>query len=219
MNRLFNLDSPIMRFLSRMADLIILNLITLVCCLPVITIGAAISAMYASVYKLQQEEGSLWKNYFHAFKINFVQATIQWLLLLVMAGLLVFALIYYSGLSISFSSVLQFICIFLLLLWLFCTSWVFPLQAKFHVTVKGNLKNAMICAFAFLPVTLGIAVLNAVPFVLFWLAPMVFFQVGYLWIFLWFALAGWLNTGLLKKPFSVIAAEETNPPTDNTGRK
>jgi len=215
MNSLFKLDSPIMRFFSRMADLVMLNLITLVCCIPVVTIGAAVSAMYASVYKMHRDEGTLWKNYFHAFKINFRQATVQWLIMLVILALLVFAFLYYTNAAFSFAVVLQFISIFLILLWLFCFSWLLPLQAKFHVTVKGNLKNALICAFAFLPVTICMAILNAVPFALFWFFPLIFFQVGFLWIFIWFALAAWLNAGLLKKPFSTIAVEEAGSLDDD----
>ena len=45
MSTIFNLDSPIMRALSRMADLLILNLLTLLCCIPVVTAGAALTAM------------------------------------------------------------------------------------------------------------------------------------------------------------------------------
>ena len=46
MGRIFDMDSPVMRFLGRLADLMILNLVTLLCCLPVVTIGASLTAMH-----------------------------------------------------------------------------------------------------------------------------------------------------------------------------
>ena len=41
----FNLDSPVMRFLTKVADLIILNILFLICCIPIVTIGAASTAL------------------------------------------------------------------------------------------------------------------------------------------------------------------------------
>ena len=38
----FNLDSPVMRFLTKVADLIILNILFLICCIPIVTIGSCI---------------------------------------------------------------------------------------------------------------------------------------------------------------------------------
>jgi len=208
MNKLFDTDSPIMRFLSKTADLIILNILTVICSIPVFTIGAAVTALYAALDKLNKDEGTLLKNYFHAFKINFLQITVQWLILLAAGALLFFGFFFYESGSLSYANVLQYVSVLLIVIWFLCLAWVFPLQAKFHVTVKGNLKNALICAFAFLPKTVVMAFLNVIPYFVFFFFPVLFFQGGFLWIFLWFALAGMLNLKLLKKPFSVISQEK-----------
>ncbi|MBO5999901.1 MAG: YesL family protein, partial [Lachnospiraceae bacterium] len=71
MGNLFSMDSPLMKVLSRVADLLILNLLTVVCCIPVITAGAAFSAMYYVLLKMVRgEEGYIVKQYFKAFKEN-----------------------------------------------------------------------------------------------------------------------------------------------------
>ena len=44
--KLFNLDSPVMVFLSKVANLMILNVLTIICCIPIFTAGAAITALY-----------------------------------------------------------------------------------------------------------------------------------------------------------------------------
>ena len=84
MGRFFNLDSPLMTFLSKMADLMILNLLTLLCCLPIITAGDAMTALYYMTIKMvKNEECYIVKGYFKSFKENFKQATIIWLIALV----------------------------------------------------------------------------------------------------------------------------------------
>ena len=90
MGKIFDLDSPVMRFLSRMADLMILNLLMTVCCLPVFTIGAANTAMHYVMLKMVRgEEGYIVKDFFKSFKMNFKQATVIWLIMILF--ILVFA--------------------------------------------------------------------------------------------------------------------------------
>ena len=79
MRSIFNLDSPIMSFLSRVGDLVWLNLLTLLCCIPVVTAGAAFTALhYVSIKMVRNEEGYLTRNYFKSFRQNFIQATLLW---------------------------------------------------------------------------------------------------------------------------------------------
>ena len=83
MGGFFSLDSKFMQAMSRVADLIILNVIYLVTCLPVVTIGAASTALYTVCFRLgTAREGSLVKGYFRAFRDEFRQATLIWLFLL-----------------------------------------------------------------------------------------------------------------------------------------
>ena len=82
--RIFNAESPLMEGLSRVFDLMILNLIVLVCCLPVFTAGAALTAMhYVLIKMVRDEDGYLIRSYLRSFKENFVQATGMWLIFLV----------------------------------------------------------------------------------------------------------------------------------------
>ena len=73
-----------MAVLNKISDVMILNLITLVMCVPIITAGAALTAKDYMCYKLvKNEEGGILKGFFHSFKQNFKQATIIWLIMLV----------------------------------------------------------------------------------------------------------------------------------------
>ena len=83
MGKLFDLESPLFSGLNKMADLIYLNLLTFVCCIPIITIGASMTALNYVVLKMVRNEDShLTRQFFKSFKQNFKQATIIWLIIL-----------------------------------------------------------------------------------------------------------------------------------------
>ena len=68
MGRIFDMDSPVMRFLGRLADLMILNLVTLLCCLPVVTIGASLTAMHYVLLKMvRNEESYIVRSFFKSY--------------------------------------------------------------------------------------------------------------------------------------------------------
>lgn len=209
MSKFFNLDSPIMQALSKIADLVVLNVFCLICCLPVFTIGASVTALYDAVGRLLRDEGGIYLAFWKAFASNFKQATAQWLLLLVCGALLVFSLIFYLGSEWSFGIVLVLVTLVLLFLWCAITAWVFPLQSRFYNSVKQTLQNSLLCAIAYLPRTVVMIVLNCLPVALFFISPTVFFQVSVVFLFIWFSLVAYWNLKLLKKPF-----DKFTPPAD-----
>ena len=52
----FNYDNPVWRFIGKLGDLVLLNLLWLVCCIPVFTAGAATTAVYYVTLKLVRDE-------------------------------------------------------------------------------------------------------------------------------------------------------------------
>ena len=83
MGKVFALDSPLMNGLSKLADLIWLNILATICCIPIITIGASLTALHYVVLKMvKDEEGYITRSFFKSFKENFKQATLMWLMLL-----------------------------------------------------------------------------------------------------------------------------------------
>ena len=81
MGALFNLENPVWNFMGKVADLVILNLLALICSIPIVTIGASWTAMYYVTIKIvRKEEGYIIRDFFRSFKENFKQATIIWLL-------------------------------------------------------------------------------------------------------------------------------------------
>ena len=150
--RIFQSDSPLMEGLSRISDLVILNMVTLVCCLPVITIGAAMTGMHYVLLKMaRNEEGYIVRSYFKAFKENFRQATCMWLFFLIFGAVFAMDVNLTGGAGIAFPPALRLLIIaggiFIFLMYLYA----FPLLARFQNTVFGTLRNAAVLAARLVP--------------------------------------------------------------------
>lgn len=200
MGKFLDMDSPVMRFLNRVADLMIMNFLMMLCCIPVITAGAAFTAMhYVFLKVVRGEEGYLIKGFFKSFKENFKQATIIWLLMLLVIAVYVgdSFIFNYSGLTFPKALVIAVVAVAVLLVLI--AVYVFPLQARFENSVKNTLKNAMILAFANLPKTLLMVVCYALPIVIVY-----FSSYAVLFVFL-FGIsapaygAAWIYSGIFKK--------------------
>lgn len=151
---IFSMDSPLMRTMNKVANLMILNVLTLVCCVPVITGGAALTALHYMCLKIvRDEETKILAGYFKAFAGNFKQSTVIWLLLLLAAAVLGgdIAIMYYA--VIDFPIVVR-IAVFIMCILVLCTAlYVFPMQAKFENPVRITIKNAFRFSLAQFPRT------------------------------------------------------------------
>ena len=200
MGKIFDMDSPLMRFLNRVGDLLILNMIMIICCLPIITIGAACTAMHYVLLKIvRDEEGYLVKGFFKSFVQNFKQATLAWLLMLVVAAVYVGDAIIFGYSSITFPRAMVIAVIVVGVIAMMVGIYVFPLLARFDNTVRNTIKNAAILAFANLPKTFVIAFIYAIPLILAYFS-------GYSYIFIFmFGIslpaycAAWVYSSIFKR--------------------
>lgn len=177
--KFFSLDSPLMKFLGRMADLMWLNLLTVVCCIPIFTIGASVTAMhYVCLKMVRDEEGYITKDFFKSFKLNFKQATAIWLIDLAVIAIIIFDFRFIpemTGGKKLIYGVVTASSIFVLI----TTLYVFPLLSHFVNTVRGTIKNAFFMSILALPRTLLMALLLVSPIGL--LLLMEYFQTAF-WI-------------------------------------
>lgn len=197
---IFNLNSPFMQKLALLFDLMVLNLLTILCSLPIVTMGAAISALHDAAWRLRQHQGTLLRNYFTAFRRNFRQATIMFIPLLLI------------GLAFAYNAVVVILNYqetnsFMLLplgicfaIYVMVASWVYPLHTRFENTTVRVFVNSFLCALRYLPRTLIMAVMNLLPWAALILAPEQFSRFFVLWAFVWFAFAAYMNMWLLEKP-------------------
>lgn len=210
MHALFSPDSRFMRIMNRVADLILLNLCYLLTCVPVFTIGSASAALYTVCFRFgTDEEKGVIRSYFRAFRENFKRGTGVWLIVLLCGGAaLVNAWVFYTmpG-GLRFLSVLFAI---LLVLALLIFGYAFPLLSQFADGVWPTLRNALILSLGYLPRSLLITVVNVVPFILMLTDFYLFLQAAFLWTVLYFSLAAYVNTFLLRGVFAPYLTDEDN---------
>ena len=187
MKNLFSLDNPVMRFLDKMADLIILNILFIVCSVPVITLGASATAMcYVTLKMRDEEEGSVFRNFFMAFRQNFVQATLIWIILAALAGFLVADHLLIRDLDGTGYQVIQILLPLCAILWGMIAVYVFFIQARFQNTIPNTFRNALAMAFVnaprcFLAVAILVAIWRLVTFDVdtFSLGILIFVAIGF----------------------------------------
>lgn len=167
MSRFFDLESPLMTGLNKFADLIILNLLTIVCCIPIFTIGASITALHYVCLKIvRDEETYIVKSYIKSFKQNFKQATIIWLIELVVIVILVMDFYLMGHSNVEFPSWLPAALLAVDGLIFILGLHIFPLLSRFENSVSRTIKNSVMIGILTLPRTVLMAIVCAVPVVL-----------------------------------------------------
>lgn len=154
MGRFFNIDSPVMHFLGKVADLMILNLVTLVCCLPIVTIGASLTAMHYVLLKMvRNQESYIVRSFFKSFKANFKQATVIWLIILLLLVVFAADLRIVNDSAMEFPQVLKIMLYALFMVTYMIVCYVFPVLSRFDNTVVKTIKNALFMAILSFPKT------------------------------------------------------------------
>ncbi len=164
MGKFLDLDSPLMRGLSKMADVVWLNILTVVCCLPIVTIGAAMTAQHYVVLKMvRNEEGYITRSFFKSFKENFKQATCIWLIFL--AFIIMFAVDIYIFMysDIKFPRFMMIVVCAMAILVALVLVYVFPVLSRFDNSVKNTILNAFKIAIISLPKTILMVIIYALP--------------------------------------------------------
>lgn len=167
MGRIFNLDSPVFRSLSRIADLIYLNILTLLCCIPIVTAGASMTALNYVVLKMvRNEEGYLTRSFFKSFKENFRQSTIIWVIILAVFALIAgdFFILKYA--VMEFPSWIRTALMAIAIILLFGLMHVFPVLARFDNTIINTFKNSFLMGILSFPKTVLMMIFWVIPIVI-----------------------------------------------------
>lgn len=212
MKNLFNLDNPFIQFLSRVGDLIILNFLFLVCSMPVFTIGASIAAMQKTTQAIVYDEdnGTL-KTFFRAFKDNFKQATIVWLLMLLFAASCVCNYLLISGFTEGMAAMLlKWLIVVLSAVVVILGVYIFPLIVRYRNTLREHAMNALILSVVKLPRTIGLVALAALPVIIAVVSLQTFLTTLVFWLAVGFGFTSYMSSVLLKPVFAELE-DKTGP--------
>lgn len=191
MFKLFNPDSPISSFLSNALDFIVLNILAILCALPIVTAGASYSALAGvmTAYALEQTPIRA-RDFFARFRAVFLRATLSWSILLAISILFLINIRIIEGMPSSLRLVFVSGVLFVSLCVLLTAAVLFPMLS---FTTQKNLpvlwKSAFLIGIAKLPLTLSMAVIQAVPLLLLLILPRTFLLLSPVWVIFWFSLA------------------------------
>lgn len=197
---LFDRESPLGRLLCALSDLITLNLLWLLGCLPVVTIGASTAALYAVARELTEGRCSgVFPAYREAFRANLKKSTATFVLLAVVGIILAADVLLLLG--VSFPLWVKVLTAIPVVVFLLAAGYIFPLQAWFEHTVRGTLLNSLIMSMIHLPVSLAAAALNLLPAAWLLIFPYAFFKSLPVWLLVGFSLTAMVNTLLFDRVF------------------
>lgn len=218
MKGLFSYDSGFFRALDKLGSLFILNLLTLVCSIPLFTIGASFTALYYVTMKMvRDEETYVAKDFFRSFRQNFRQGTLIWIILSVIGAVLVFDywLMEANSEAMPGAKVFMILVLSSMFLLVIESAYVFPVLAKFYNTVKQTMKNAFLMGIRHFPRTIAILFIN-VAFPVIALAGLYRNGKSFLaplYVCLGFSVPAYANSYLFVKIFDLYVPQEEESDT------
>ena len=196
--------------MSKVADLCILNIICVICCIPVITAGASITAMYYVTLKMvRNEDAYIVRSFFKSFKQNFKQATIINLIMLLIGVVLYVDLNVSKAMQGGAGQIFQIIFMAFVLIYFILFLYVYPVLARFYNTIKNTIKNALFMAIRHLPYTVVMVLIAVCPLLLLLVKS---YQIQstlfVLFLLMGFALIAYCNSYFLAKIFDNYMPKE-----------
>ena len=192
-------DGKFVKVLNRIADLVGLNLLAILFCIPIITIGASITAVYGCIFRIQEKrEGYLTKDFWNLFKECFRSSTIIYLV-----GVAVVAMLYLDYQIFATDSRLDILQVLVVaggILVAEIFTYAFPMESYFENSLKATVKNALLLGISNIPYTLLMLGINVFPFFLVARIPVTF---G-IWFLIGISGVAWINSFFLKKIFSKV---------------
>ena len=189
-------DGKFVKVLNRIADLVGLNLLAILFCIPIVTIGASITAVYGCIFRIQEKkEGYLIKDFWKLFKASFRSSTIIYLV-----GVLVIAMLYLDYHIFAADGTMNALQILVIAAGIIVAeifTYAFPMESYFENTVKATVRNAVLLGISNIPYTLLMLGLNILPFFIISKIPIAF---G-IWFLIGISGIAWINSFFLKKIF------------------
>ena len=209
MGNLLRIDSKVFEGVTKFGNLVILNIIFLICCIPVVTIGASVTALYTVTLKMtENKETYVIRSFFRAWKENWKQSTAIWVGMLGVFLILIADMNLCAHLEGPLIPALAILVRIFLLVWAMISTYVYPLLAKFQNTIGGTMKNAFVMSGVHLFTSIVTVGLNCLPLIF------IFFSydnlVTIIGIYTWIGLAAiaYLNSSLFNRIFHKYDTDE-----------
>ena len=203
MDNLFSFDNKFFEALGKISDIVILNLLCIISCLPIITIGASVTATYfVALQMVRNEETYIIREFIKGFKENFIFSTKVWSIILIIGLVLSFDF-YISRLILNeyMRITLQFILTIVSIIFVFLLTYVFPIISKFENTIKNTMINSILISIQHLPKTIFMVLINLSPIILTLTLSNYWGQILFFYTVMGFASITYINSMFFNKIF------------------
>lgn len=194
--------SKLQRGLETFGNIFLVNILFILFSIPIVTVGASLTAMYTVMLRIVRKEDSVTgRGFVNAFRENFKKATVIWLMLIAACVVIYGELVYvtnFTGPIVQFYSILAMAEVVLLVITL---PFLFPLVARYDNTVWNTIKNAFLLSVSNLGAWLKVALAWFAPIALSAYYPVLFFSTWYLWIIIGFGLIGFGTSHTINRVF------------------
>jgi len=186
-------------------DIFMINVMFVLCSLPIFTIGASLCALYAvSMKMVNREEGSIVSSFVREFKRNFKQGTIAWLIEVVAMVAIWGELYYLANFGGVMAKVYTVVVVLEIVALALILPFLFPLIARYENTLWNTIRNAFLLSVSNLGKWLKVFLAWFAPIALSILEPALFFNTWYLWLLIVFGLVGYGTSHSVLKVFERV---------------
>ncbi|MEG1525655.1 MAG: DUF624 domain-containing protein [Clostridia bacterium] len=215
MTNLFRYDGPVVTFLLKIGELFVLNILWLLCCLPIVTAGAATTALCRVVLNNLRKQGRSYRDFFQVFRLEFRQSTLLWLVFAVVGAALIFNWYFVFRLNSSAFRIAFFVVLCIVsFVYVVVLTFVFPLQAQFDNSICNTIKNAFLMSMANPLGTIVMVLFNAIPLLLIY-----FFDFGFLLLSIDVALVAAADAMIFSRIFDLYIDANTVEKHGNLNEK
>lgn len=209
MKSIFSIDSPVVQKLSFFFDFMMINMIYILCCVPIVTIGAARAALFTcgNAWAKKDDAGAM--AFLKAFFKNLKTATPVWLVMLAVGLFLAWDAFLLMNNSLPMEWLLWVVLVVVAFFYVVVSSQLFQMVSHYNCTVKQYIKNALLVGIAHplcLVVNIGLAIM---PYFAFFYNFTAFLQLTLVWILGIFSFQGYLSGVMSKKFYQRITEEIT----------
>lgn len=206
---LLNEDNVVHICMNIIGDIVLANLLFILCSIPIITIGPSLTALYHCMLRtVKGNNNGTVKTFFRAFKDNFIQSLLIWILFLFVLLILLLNIRFLSHTGNSMSKLFLYFSLAFAVLLTIEFLYVFPVISAFSGSIKNLMKNALLFAVMHFPSTLLIVVISLLPMYMTYQDLELMPLYAACWFFFGFGLTAYINSKLLYRMFKPYLGEE-----------
>lgn len=216
MKSIFSIDSPVVQKLSFFFDFMMVNMIYILCCVPIVTVGAARAALFTCGRLWAEKDDAGISTFLKAFFKNLKTATPVWLVMLAVGAFLAWDVFLLMNNQLPMEWLMWIVLFLPILGYLVVSSQLFQMVSRYNCTVKQYIRNALLVGIAHplcLVVNIGLAIL---PYFTIFYNFTAFLQLTLVWILGIFSFQGYLSGLLSKKFYKRITQQVTGQTEEET---